>query len=128
MRALEVAGAAIDAGPTVFTMRWVFDEIFAACGTSLAEHLTLQPVDVLARHLGVTKIDDDVHRLAFSITGLAMQMFISRDVIDAVRPQLIATPRAIDLWASRLVDFAEAMVAVERNRRQCLVPLKKTKP
>ena len=84
-------------------------------------------VEVLCRHLGVTKADDDVQRLAFSVTGLAMQMFISRDVIDAVRPQLIATPRAIDLWASRLVDFAEAMVMVERGRRQSLAPLKKVK-
>ncbi|MDP3355267.1 MAG: CerR family C-terminal domain-containing protein [Polaromonas sp.] len=85
-------------------------------------------VEVLCRHLGVTKADDDVQRLAFSITGLAMQMFVSHEVIDAVRPQLIATPKAIDLWTSRLVDFAEAMVAVERNRRESLANLKKTKP
>lgn len=85
-------------------------------------------VEVLARHLGVTEPDDDVHRLAFSITGLAMQMFITRDVIDAVRPQLMDTPRAIDLWASRLADFAEAMVAVDLARRQSLVPVKKNKP
>ena len=84
-------------------------------------------VEVLCRHLGVTKADDDVQRLAFSITGLAMQMFISRDVIEAVRPQLIATPRAIDLWSTRLVDFAEAMVAVERSRRQPPVSVKKSK-
>lgn len=92
-------------------------------------HMAL--VEVLGRHLGVTKADDDMHRLAFSITGLAMQMFISRDVIEAVRPQLIATPRAIDLWTSRLVDFAEAMVAVELARRQSLAspknPSKKNK-
>ncbi len=74
-------------------------------------------VEVLARHLGVAKIDDDVHRLAFSITGLAMQVFISRDVIENVRPQLIATPKGIDLWAARLADFAEAMIAVEAARR-----------
>ena len=73
--------------------------------------------EVLARHLGVTKIDDDVHRLAFSITGLAMQVFISRDVIENVRPQLIATPKSIDLWATRLADYAEAMIAVEAGRR-----------
>lgn len=84
--------------------------------------------EVLARHLGVTEPDDDVHRLAFSIAGLAMQMFISRDVIDAVRPQLMATPEAIDLWASRLADFAEAMVAVELARRQPLLPVRKNKP
>lgn len=85
-------------------------------------------VEVLGRHLGVTRIDDDVHRLAFSITGLAMQMFISRDVIEAVRPQLIATPGAIDLWAIRLVDYAEAMVAVEATRRQSQATDKKKKP
>ena len=50
MRHLAIGDVRIDGGPTVFTMRWVFDEIFAACSTSLAEHLTLQPVDVLARH------------------------------------------------------------------------------
>ena len=30
-------GTVVDAGPTVFTMRWVFDEIFADAGTSLDE-------------------------------------------------------------------------------------------
>jgi len=84
--------------------------------------------EVLGRHLGVTKPDDDLHRLAFSITGLAMQTFISRDLIVTVRPQLIATPQAIDLWAARLVDFAEAMVAVERARRRPALPVKKNKP
>lgn len=83
-------------------------------------------VQVLGRHLGVTKIDDDVHRLAFSIAALAMQMFISRDVIENARPQLIATPKAIDLWAARLADFAEAMIAVEAARRRQSVVKKKT--
>ncbi|GAB3481393.1 CerR family C-terminal domain-containing protein [Polaromonas eurypsychrophila] len=82
--------------------------------------------EVLGRHLRVTKIDDDVHRLAFSIAALAMQMFISRDVIENVRPQLIATPKAIDLWAIRLADFAEAMIAVEAARRRLPVDKKKT--
>jgi 1-hydroxycarotenoid 3,4-desaturase len=40
----------IDAGPTVFTMRPVFDRIFAAAGTTLDSHLTLKKLDVLARH------------------------------------------------------------------------------
>ena len=37
MRELEVGGARIDAGPTVFTMRWVFEELFDRAGTTLAE-------------------------------------------------------------------------------------------
>lgn len=41
----------IDAGPTVFTMRWIFDEVFAAAGTSLENYLTLRRAGVLARHV-----------------------------------------------------------------------------
>jgi 1-hydroxycarotenoid 3,4-desaturase len=41
---------AIDAGPTVFTMRWVFDELFARAGTLLDLHVTLRPLELLARH------------------------------------------------------------------------------
>lgn len=40
----------IDAGPTVFTMRWVFDQILAQVGTTLDAHLRLRPLEVLARH------------------------------------------------------------------------------
>jgi 1-hydroxycarotenoid 3,4-desaturase len=50
MRAVRVDGASIDAGPTVFTMRWVFDEILAEVGSSLRELVTLTPLSVLARH------------------------------------------------------------------------------
>jgi 1-hydroxycarotenoid 3,4-desaturase len=50
MRQVLVDGAGIDAGPTVFTMRWVFEEIFADAGASLADHVALRPARVLARH------------------------------------------------------------------------------
>jgi 1-hydroxycarotenoid 3,4-desaturase len=50
MRQVEVAGARIDAGPTVFTMRQVFEEIFAAAGTSLSSHVNLRSAEILARH------------------------------------------------------------------------------
>lgn len=47
----EVAGRSIDAGPTVLTMRWVFDDLLAACGESLEDDsFRLQPLEVLARH------------------------------------------------------------------------------
>lgn len=50
MRAVVADGAAIDGGPTVFTLRDVFDAVFDACGESLADHLTLTPANILARH------------------------------------------------------------------------------
>jgi len=50
MRLIPIGEARIDGGPTVFTMRWVFDEIFAAANARLEDHLTLRRVEVLARH------------------------------------------------------------------------------
>lgn len=50
MREVEVAGVRIDAGPTVFTMRPIFEEIFAEAGASLGAEVTLRPAGVLARH------------------------------------------------------------------------------
>ena len=50
MRQVEVGGAAMDAGPTVFTMRWVFDELLAQAGVRLDDRLGLRQAQVLARH------------------------------------------------------------------------------
>ena len=50
MREVAIGDARIDSGPTVFTMRRVFEDIFASVGSSLAQHLMLRPVDILARH------------------------------------------------------------------------------
>ncbi len=50
MRELHVAGQAVDAGPTVFTMRWVFEALFDHAGARLDDALDLQPCHVLARH------------------------------------------------------------------------------
>lgn len=72
---------------------------------------------VLCRALGLAAPDDDVHRLAFAIVGLAMQPFVSRDAIDAIRPQLLASPQAIDSSVQRLADYAQAMTEFEQRRR-----------
>ena len=74
-------------------------------------------VNVLRRHLVLARADDELHRLAFSVAGLALQIFITRDVIDAIRPKLLSSPAAIDRWIGSMIDFAAAMVAVEAERR-----------
>ena len=45
-----VDGLAIDAGPTVLTMRDVFEQLFADAGSALTDHLKLRPAEILARH------------------------------------------------------------------------------
>ncbi|MDP4574949.1 phytoene desaturase family protein [Qipengyuania sp. G39] len=49
-RRVHVDGAAIDAGPTVFTLREVFEDIFRTCGSDLAECLATRPAQTIARH------------------------------------------------------------------------------
>ena len=50
LRQVVVDGAGIDSGPTVFTMRWVFEELLAQAGTSLDAELRTERLEVLARH------------------------------------------------------------------------------
>lgn len=50
LRRVAIDDWQLDAGPTVLTMRGVLDDLFVAAGTTLAEHLQLVPVEVLARH------------------------------------------------------------------------------
>jgi len=73
---------------------------------------------VLCRHLTLDVADDDLHRLAFSIVGLGIQLFVGFDIMHALKPELAGTPQAIDLYTERLVDYALAMVHSEALRRQ----------
>lgn len=50
MRRVETDLGPIDAGPTVFTMRGIFDALFATVGESLDAAVSLTPLAVLARH------------------------------------------------------------------------------
>ena len=49
-REVEVDGKPIAAGPTVFTFRDVFEEIFDEAGAVLADAVAISPANVLARH------------------------------------------------------------------------------
>lgn len=50
MREVDLGGSAIDAGPTVLTMRWAFDELFDDAGASLSARVGLRRSDRIARH------------------------------------------------------------------------------
>ncbi|MCX7350431.1 MAG: FAD-dependent oxidoreductase [Alphaproteobacteria bacterium] len=71
MRRLDVAGRGIDGGPTVFTMRWVLEQLFDEAGASISDHVTLEPLSTLARHawseserLSKSSIGRPIHRLS----------------------------------------------------------------
>ncbi|MEL7538749.1 MAG: 1-hydroxycarotenoid 3,4-desaturase CrtD [Pseudomonadota bacterium] len=50
MREVRVGDRGIDSGPTVFTMRWIFDGLFAACDRQLEDYVGIHAADHLARH------------------------------------------------------------------------------
>ena len=137
MRQVHAGGAAIDAGPTVFTMRWVFDSIFADAGTSLAEHVGLRAADVLARHAwGADQRLDlfaDMDRTADAIGDFAgareaagFKAFTrrSRDIYDilkapflsAARPTPLGLVRAAGIGPMLRIDpFETLMGALSRH-------------
>nr|WP_315395152.1 CerR family C-terminal domain-containing protein [uncultured Duganella sp.] len=80
------------------------------------EHQAL--VGVLCRHLGVAEATDEVHRLAYSIPGLCVQLLIGHDIINAITPHMMSTPQAIAEWGERLVDYAEALFNAEKLKLQ----------
>jgi AcrR family transcriptional regulator len=79
-------------------------------------------VQLLCRHLALTEADDDVHRLAFSISGLAVTLMVSTDPIQALRPSLMADTHSIDIYIERVAHYAVAMFHSERLRRSASLP------
>lgn len=61
MRTATIEGHAIDCGPTVLTMREVFDALFDHAGARLDDHVRLRPLSLLARHAWTDGSRLDLH-------------------------------------------------------------------
>ena len=106
LRETTVGAAQIDAGPTVFTMRWVFDGLFHDAGTCLADHLTLLPAEILARHAwseterldlfaDPARTEDAIGRFAGAAEARGYRSFRaeSRRIYETLEQTFIAAPR-----------------------------------
>lgn len=75
MRQQHVGGRTIDAGPTVLTMRDVFEELFDLAGASLQDRVPMDRASVLARHAwdggGELDLHDDRAAAADAIAAFA---------------------------------------------------------
>jgi 1-hydroxycarotenoid 3,4-desaturase len=105
VRQVMVDGAGIDSGPTVFTMRWVFDQIFASVGTTLERELRITPLPILARHFwqdgssldlfaDPTASHEAVERFAGAAEAARFQDFcrMARDAYAALEGPFIRSP------------------------------------
>lgn len=136
---------AFDAGPTVLTMRWVFDELFAEAGESFSEQVPVERASILARHVWPdgARLDlhaDPVHSaeeigrlsgpaearrfLDFCAEARATYRALERDFIRSQRPSparlaaAIASRRPADLLAIRPFDTLWSALARHfRDRR-----------
>ncbi|MEM6637792.1 MAG: 1-hydroxycarotenoid 3,4-desaturase CrtD [Pseudomonadota bacterium] len=88
MRTFPSAAGPVDAGPTVLTMRHVFEELFEAAGHRLEDHVTLHQDPILARHFWPDGSTLDLHpdrgasaeavrRFAGADAGRAFETFCS---------------------------------------------------
>ncbi len=106
MRQLMVDGVPIDAGPTVFTMRWILEQIFERAGAALADSLTMRPLEVLARHAwdGGARLDlfadvarsaDAIGRFSGSAEAARFERFCrqARSVYDTLEGPYIRSQR-----------------------------------
>ncbi len=72
---------------------------------------------LLARHIGVSEPDEDVHRLVFALIAMAHDYCMSREFMNALAPRLLDGPDALQRARERLVDWGVALVMHERRRR-----------
>ena len=61
IRSVVLDGRPVDAGPTVLTMRWVLDELFAEADAHLEDHVRLERAELLARHAWTDGTRLDLH-------------------------------------------------------------------
>ncbi len=119
MREIKVAGVPIDSGPTVFTMRDVFDALLEPIGVRLDDHVQLSGVNCLARHVWpdgaqldlFADIEASAEAIAafsdrenadgyrrFCIDSAAMFETLQSTFIAAERPNPISLARRIGPW------------------------------
>jgi TetR/AcrR family transcriptional regulator, regulator of cefoperazone and chloramphenicol sensitivity len=74
-------------------------------------------VTMLKQHIGIKRVDLDLHRTAFAIMGMAVHFYVGQEVVTTIAPHLLNSSKAIDILADRLADFSVAIIEAETNRR-----------
>lgn len=79
-------------------------------------HQQLQAL--LCREFGLKKPDTEVDRLTFCLAGLATVYFHGgRGAVEEFAPQLVKGKKARETMVARLVDYAMALIAAEKQQR-----------
>jgi len=133
MRQIEIDGNHIDAGPTVFTMRWVFESLFRDAGFNLTDTLPLQKADTLARHWWTTGSQLDLHvdiedtaREIETFSGLADAEGYQRlcadsaAIFNTLRDTFMAAPKPSPISLARRVGLTRLHELIKLRSHQTL--------
>jgi 1-hydroxycarotenoid 3,4-desaturase len=121
IREVQVAGQRMDAGPSVFTMREVFDDLFADGGEHFDSHVKLTRAKILARHAWSAHERLDLHaELRESIAAIAdfagIQEAMGFEAFASHARRVYATLKYSFIRASRPSPL-ELMLRLPRRRR-----------
>ena len=129
-RHVDVAGRPISAGPTVFTMRWVFEGLFAAAGARMEDHLAMAPAETVARHAWAdgTRLDlftdparseaaiaefaggrEAARFRAFTARAARLYRALAPTFIEAQKPGPLTVARAVGPDLRLLADMAPGL-------------------
>ena len=129
-RRVDVGGRPVSAGPTVFTMRGVFEALFAAAGARMEDHLRLTPAETVARHAWAdgSRLDlfsdparseaaiaafaggDEAARFrAFTARAARLMRALSPTFIEAQKPGPLSVARAVGPNLRLLADMAPGL-------------------
>ncbi|MEM9344328.1 MAG: 1-hydroxycarotenoid 3,4-desaturase CrtD [Pseudomonadota bacterium] len=124
MRTLPSPAGPVDAGPTVLTLRHVFDDLFSASGTRLEDHVTLVREDILARHWWPDGSSLDLHADRDD-SARAIRAFAGVQAEDQFRAFAARTSALFDAFDAPLMRAPEpspVAIALQVAMRPSLFP------
>jgi len=116
MRVIETAAGPVDCGPTVFTMRYVFEHLFAKAGVRLEDVIKLEQTEILARHAWNSegtfdlyanrqRSEDEIGRFFSKADAEGYRRFCDdgREIFETLKESFIGAPRPGPIELARRV-------------------------
>jgi AcrR family transcriptional regulator len=94
--------------------REIVDQVIAPAHRALSQ--------LIARHCGVARPDDDIHQLGFAMVAMANDYCMSREFMKMLAPGVLNRPQARQRILDRLVGYARALLDHEIARRREAAP------
>jgi len=125
MRTLPSPAGPVDAGPTVLTLRAVFDDLFHAAGGRIEDHVTLHRQDILARHWWPDGSTLDLHADP-EASAAAVHAFAGARAADEFRAFADRAARLFAAFEGPMMQTARPSMATLSRRvmaEPALIPL-----